>query len=55
MYYTIELYLEKGQVDYTGEIQNEDRYIIVDSYGYDACGEHMTLEDAKKFINEIYE
>ena len=53
MYYTIELYLQKGDADYTGEIQTEDRYIIVDAEGFDACGEHMTFEEAKKLINDI--
>lgn len=53
MYYKIELYLEKGQYDYTNEIQTEDRYIIVDAEGFDACGIHMTLDEEKKFINEV--
>jgi hypothetical protein len=53
MYYTIELYLEKDEYDHAGEIQNEDRYIIVDAEGFDVCGEHMTLDEANKFINEV--
>jgi hypothetical protein len=36
----------------------EERYIIVDENGYDVCGEHYTLIEARREIkfleNEIY-
>lgn len=53
MYCRIELYLEKGECDYDGTIQTEDRYIVVDSEGMDCVGEHMTKEEAIEFINKI--
>jgi hypothetical protein len=52
-YYQIELYLETGEVDYDGTIQTENRYIIVDANGFDAVGEHMTIEEAKELINSL--
>lgn len=48
--YRIELYLKKGECDYDGAIQNEDRYIIVDEYDNDCCGIHMTYDEAQKFL-----
>jgi hypothetical protein len=31
----------------------ENRYIIVDENGYDVCGEHYTLKEAKQEIKFI--
>ncbi len=53
MTYTIEIYLEKNEYDYQGNLQEEDRYIVVDSDGFDVCGDHMTKEEAELFIKEI--
>lgn len=53
MTYTIEIYLEKNEYDFLGNLQEEDRYIVVDSEGFDVCGEHMTKDEAELFITEI--
>ena len=49
--YRIKLYLLKGESDYNGQIQTEDRFIIVDNYNEDCCGTHMTYDEAIKFLN----
>ena len=51
--WSVQLHLEKGDEDWDGKVYDEDRYVILDSSGYDAMGEHMTLENAKSDILDM--
>lgn len=50
--YSKQLHLKKGEKDWDGRIFKEDRYIIVDSEGFDAAGSHMTEQEADDLIEE---
>lgn len=51
--YKMELYLEKGQRDYNGIVYDHDRYIILDSNGFDCVGEHEDKASAIITINYL--
>ena len=33
--------------------EDEDRYVVLDPDGFDHCGEHYSLEEATRIVNEL--
>lgn len=33
--------------------EDEDRYVVLDADGFDHCGEHYSLEEATRIVNEL--
>lgn len=48
---TIKLFIEAGEMDFLGNVQIEDRYIILDEEGFDVYGEHFSLSEAEREVN----
>jgi hypothetical protein len=53
MKYSIKLFLSKGNLDWNKIIYSEDRYIIIDANGFDVCGEHYEINEAKEVIKHL--
>ena len=51
--YTISIYDYEGTIDCFGNINNEDRYIVLDCNGFDYYGSNFTLNEAQELCNEL--
>lgn len=50
--HTIQLHIEKGDVDWSGKTWSEDRYVILDEEGIDIVGEHFSKDIAEDICQD---